>query len=96
MFVKTVRKNDVDAPVEFSLKFTKRARVNCYDVTVKKDSLLVYVLKFLEVLVSWYGSIVVRKRDEDMKGPDFLIVLKMASTSYERGNCEGFCVSFRR
>ena len=41
----------------------KRARVTCYDVTVKKDSLLVYVLKFFEILVGWYGSVVVRERD---------------------------------
>ena len=32
MFLNTVRKNDVDAQVEFSSKFTKRARVTCYDV----------------------------------------------------------------
>ena len=63
MFLNTVRKNDVDAQVEFSSKFTKRAMVTCYDVTVKKDSLLVYVLKFFEILVGWYGNVVVRERD---------------------------------
>ena len=63
MFLNTVRKNDIDAPGEFSLKFTKRARVTCYDVTVNKDSLLVYVLKFFEILVGWYGSVVVRERN---------------------------------
>ena len=63
MFLNTVRKNNVDAQVEFSSKFTKRARVTYYDVTVKKDSLLVYVLKFFEILVGWYGSVVVRERD---------------------------------
>ena len=46
MFLNTVRKNDVEAPVEFLLKFTERARVTCCYVTVKKDSLLVYVLNF--------------------------------------------------
>ena len=55
-----------------------------------------YVLKFFEILVGWYGSVVVRERDEDMKGLDFLIVLKMTATRYERGNCIGVCVSFRR
>ena len=63
MFLNTVRKNNVDAQVEFSSIFTKRARVTCYHVTVKKDSLLVYVLKFFEILVGWYGSVVVRERD---------------------------------
>ena len=40
-----------------------RPREPRYDVTVKKDSLLVHVLKFFEILVGWYGSVVVRERD---------------------------------
>ena len=51
MFLNIVRKNEVDAPVEFSLKFTERARVTYYDVTIKKDSLLVYMLKVFEISV---------------------------------------------
>ena len=67
MFLNTVRKDDIDAPVECLLKFTERVRVTCYNVTVKKDSLLVYHL----ILVGQYGSVVVRERDKDMKDPGF-------------------------
>ena len=33
------------------------------DVTVKKDSLLIYVLKFFGILARRCGSVVVRERD---------------------------------
>ena len=33
------------------------------DVTVKKDSLLIYVLKFVGILADRCGSVVVRERD---------------------------------
>ena len=50
-FLNSLRKNDVEAQVDFTLKVLKRARVTCYrDVTVKKDSLLVYVLKCFRIL----------------------------------------------
>ena len=49
--------------VELSLKFMKRARVNAIDVTVKKDSLSVYVLNFFGILAGRWGSLVVRERD---------------------------------
>ena len=61
-FLNSLRKNDVEAQVEFTLRVLKRARVTCYrDVTVKKDSLLVYVLKCFRILevgmvVEWQGS----------------------------------------
>ena len=43
-----LRKNDVDSQVKFTLKNMKRAKLRSpvIDVTVKKDSLLVYVLNF--------------------------------------------------
>ena len=47
----SLRRNDVEVQVEFTLRVLKRARVTCYrDVTVKKDSLLVYVLKCFRIL----------------------------------------------
>ena len=58
----SLRKNDVEAQVEFTLRVLKRARVTCYrDVTVKQESLLVYVLKCFRILevgmvVEWLGS----------------------------------------
>ena len=42
MHLNSVRKSDVEAQVEFTLRVIKRG----IDVLVKKDSLLVYVLKF--------------------------------------------------
>ena len=38
-------------------------------VSVKKNSLLVNVLKFFGILAGWYGSAVVRERDRDAKAP---------------------------
>ena len=38
-------------------------------VSVKKNSLLVNVLKFFGILAGWYGSAVVRERDRDTKAP---------------------------
>ena len=55
-------------------------------VSVKKNSLLVNVLKFCGILAGWYGSAVVRERDRDTKAPgssllpcDFLSFLKKHS-----------------
>ena len=61
-FLNSLRKNDVEAQVDFTLKVLKRARVTCYrNVAVKKDILLVYVLKCFRILqvgmvVEWLGS----------------------------------------
>ena len=41
-FLNSLRKSDVEAQVEFTLRVIKRG----IEVLVKKDSLLVYVLKF--------------------------------------------------
>ena len=41
----SLEKNDVEAHVEFTLKITERA-----DVSIKKDSLLVYLIKFFGIL----------------------------------------------
>ena len=46
----SVRKEDVEAQVEFSLKVTERLGSFVIDVTVKKDSLLVYVAKFFGIV----------------------------------------------
>ena len=70
-FSDSVRKNNVGAQVEFSLKFTKRARVPVIDVTVKKDLnylLTYYLLKFFGILAGRCGSVVIRERDYDTKG----------------------------
>ena len=86
----------------------ERARA-VIDVTVKKDSVLVYVLKFFLNFGGRCGSVVVRKRDWDSRSgfdpfflfnrntlndrsKNFLSVLKMAATVYERDNCDGACV----
>ena len=44
-FLNSARKNHVEAQVKFSLKVTERARITA-NVTVRKDSLLVYVHSF--------------------------------------------------
>ena len=41
----SLEKNDVEAHVEFTLKIMERA-----DVSIKKDSLLVYLIKFFGIL----------------------------------------------
>ena len=48
----SLKNNDFEAQVEFTLKVTERAR----DVTVKKDCLLVYALKFFGILAGRCGS----------------------------------------
>ena len=55
-FSNSVRKNEVGAQVEFSLKFTKGLGSPFIDVTFKKGSLLVYLLKFLGILAGRCGS----------------------------------------
>ena len=37
-------------------------------MSVKKDSLLVYVRNFFGILAGQYSSVVIRQRDEDTKG----------------------------
>ena len=57
-FLNSARKNDVEAGyVEFSLKVMERAEVTCYwcKAAVKKDSLLVYLLKFFGILAGRRG-----------------------------------------
>ena len=41
----------------------ERARIPVVDVTVKKDNLLLYVLKLFGILAGRCGSVVVRERD---------------------------------
>ena len=53
-FLNSRRKNDVGNEVEFTFKV---------DVSVKKNSLLVCVLKFLGILAGQCGNVVVRERD---------------------------------
>ena len=45
-FLNSLRKNEVEAQTEFTWKLMERAGAPVIDVTVKKDSLLVYVLNF--------------------------------------------------
>ena len=60
----TLRKNEVGARVEFKFKIMERAGSPVIDdVTVKKDSLLVYVLNFFGSLAGRCGSFVLRERD---------------------------------
>ena len=60
-----LRKNDIEAQVEFSKrqKLWNGLGSPVIDVSGKKDSLLVYVLTFFEILVAHCGSVVVRERD---------------------------------
>ena len=67
-FLNSLR-NHVEAQVEFTLKFMEGTKFTVIDVSVKKDSLLVYALKFLRILAGRCGSVVVRERDSDTKGP---------------------------
>ena len=50
------------------LKLWQGLRSPVIDVSVKRDSLLVYRLKFFGLLAGRCGSVVVRKRDWDTKG----------------------------
>ena len=60
----SLRKNDVKAQVEFTLKLWKGLQSPVIDVTVTKDSLLLYVLNFIsEFWRVGCGSVVIRKRD---------------------------------
>ena len=47
----------------------ERARITFIDVLVKKDSLLVYILKCFRILTGRWVSVVVRERDQDTKDP---------------------------
>ena len=59
----SLRKNEVETRVEFTLKLWKGLGSTVIDVTVKKDSLLVYVLNFIGILAGRCGSVVVRERN---------------------------------
>ena len=59
----SLRKNDIEAKLNLRLKLWKGLRSAVDDVTVKKDSLLLYVLKFFGSLAGRCGSVVVRERD---------------------------------
>ena len=51
-----------EVKVEFTLSW-KRIGSLVIDVSIKRDSLLVYVLKFFGILAGRCGSVVVRDRD---------------------------------
>ena len=51
------------------LKLWKVRGSHVIDVLVKKDSLLVYVLKCFRILTGRWVSVVVRGRDQDTKDP---------------------------
>ena len=55
-FLNDLRKNDVEAQVELRFKSHLSPVI---DVSVKKDCLLVYILKFFEFLAGRWGSVVV-------------------------------------
>ena len=48
-FLNSLRKNEVEAQIEFTLTVMEREG-SAVDVPVKKDRLLVYVLKFFVIL----------------------------------------------
>ena len=54
-FLNSIRKNKVEAQVKFTLKIMERARAPVIAVTVKKDSLLLYVLNFFGILAGRCG-----------------------------------------
>ena len=62
-FLNSLRKNEVEVQVEFTLKIMERVGSPDIDVTVKTDSLLVYVFHFFGILADRCGSVVVRERD---------------------------------
>ena len=49
-FLNSLRKNEVEAQIEFTLTVMEREGSAVIDVPVKKDRLLVYVLKFFVIL----------------------------------------------
>ena len=51
------------------LKLWKGLGSLAIDVSVKKNSFFVYVLKFFRILAGRCGSVVVRKRVKGTKGP---------------------------
>ena len=70
-FLNSLRKNDVEAEVEFSLKLLKGFGSPVIDVSVSNDSLVVYVLKCFAILACRCGSVVVREREQNIKGLSF-------------------------
>jgi len=69
-FLNSLRKNDVEAQVEFTSKGPGSPVI---DLSVKKDSVLVYVLNFFGILADRCGSVVVMGRDYDTKGPSLTL-----------------------
>jgi len=60
-FLNSLRKNSVEAQVEFVSKVMERARGH---LSVKNDTgLVVYVLNLFGILAGRYGSVVVKERD---------------------------------
>ena len=67
-FLNSLRKNEVEAQTNLREKLWKGMGTPVIDdVTVKKDSLLVYVLNFFGILAGRCGSVVVRERDRIRK-----------------------------
>jgi len=67
-FLNSLKKNDVEAQVEFTVKekLWKGLGSPVIDVSVKKNSLLVYVL--FGIFAGRFCSVVIRERDKDTKG----------------------------
>ena len=49
----SLRKNEVEAQIEFTLTVMEREGSAVIDVPVKKDRLLVYALNFFVILADW-------------------------------------------
>ena len=59
----SLKKNEVEVQVEFTLKLWKGIESPVIDVSGEKDTLLVYVLNFFGILAGQFGSVVIRQRD---------------------------------
>ena len=66
----SLRKNEVETQVEFTFKVMERASVTCYCcISLKKNSLLVKVLKLFGILAGLCGCVMLREKGYDTKGP---------------------------
>ena len=65
-------------------------RFTVIDVSVKKDSLLVYALKFLGIMAGRCGSVVVRERDSDTKVPGSTLGCDFLSFFIEHSRVKNF------
>ena len=67
----SLRKNDVETQVEFTFKVMERASIvsPVIAVSVKKNSLLVKVLKLFGIWAGLCGCVMLREKDYDTKGP---------------------------